>query len=258
MAVLDKHATPAVVSRVTGRSGTAFTIDVHALTRRDLLRSAPQGLLTLRHPVVRTLVHESKPFLRRVEMHRLAAQELARAGASAAERAHHGEQSLTAWDPAAVTVLDEAAARTARTAPASCAHWLDVALRHLPHAPEHTARRHELVLRRARALAACGCLRESRYLLQELIANPRRSPGGPAAGENQGRLRVRTVVLYALVERHLARCTEAVALLRREPARGPRPRRRRPARPGTGLGRAPGQRHLVRPGAPWEKRTRAT
>ncbi|MGW1719609.1 helix-turn-helix transcriptional regulator [Streptomyces sp. NPDC002156] len=229
VAVLGEHATPAMVSRVTGRSGTEFTADVHALTRRDLLRSAPQGLLTLRHPVVRTLVHESTPFLRRVEMHRLAAQELARAGASAAERAHHVEQSLTAWDPAAVAVLDEAAARTARTAPASCAHWLDVALRHLPHTPEHTARRRELVLRRARALAACGGLRESRDLLQELIATPRRSPGGPATDENQGlgenqdRLRVRAVVLCALVERHLGRCTEAVALLRRELARGPAP-----------------------------------
>ncbi|NEA61019.1 LuxR family transcriptional regulator [Streptomyces sp. SID12488] len=229
VAVLGEHATPAMVSRVTGRSGTAFTADVHALTRRDLLRSAPQGLLTLRHPVVRTLVHESTPFLRRVEMHRLAAQELARAGASAAVRAHHVAQSLTAWDPAAVAVLDEAAARTARTAPASCAHWLDVALRHLPHTPEHTARRRELVLRRARALAACGGLRESRDLLQELIATPRRSPGGPATGENKGfgehqdRLRVRAVVLCALVERHLGRCTEAVALLRRELARDPAP-----------------------------------
>lgn len=223
VAVLGEHATPAMVSRVTGRSGAAFTADVHALTRRDLLRSAPQGLLTLRHPVVRTLVHESTPFLRRVEMHRLAAQELARAGASATERAHHVEQSLTAWDPEAVAVLDEAAARTARTAPASSAHWLDVALRHLPHTPEHTARRRELVLRRARALAACGGLRESRDLLQELIATPRRSPGGPAIGENEDRLRVRAVVLCALVERHLGRCTEAVALLRRELARGPAP-----------------------------------
>ncbi|MFF3375146.1 AAA family ATPase [Streptomyces sp. NPDC002680] len=232
VAVLGEHATPAMVSRVTGRSGTAFTADVHALTRRDLLRSTPQGLLTLRHPVVRTLVHESTPLLRRVEIHRLAARELAHAGASAAERAHHVEQSLTAWDPEAVAVLEEAAARTARTAPASCAHWLDVALRHLPHTPEHTTRRRELVLQRARALAACGGLRESRDLLQELIATPRtprRSPGDPATdknqglGENQDRLRVRAVVLCALVERHLGRCTEAVALLRRELARDPAP-----------------------------------
>ena len=62
VAVLGEHATPAMVSRVTGRSGAAFTDDVHALARRDLLRSGPQGLLTLRHPVVRTLVHESTPF----------------------------------------------------------------------------------------------------------------------------------------------------------------------------------------------------
>ncbi|MDX3749405.1 helix-turn-helix transcriptional regulator [Streptomyces sp. AK08-02] len=223
VAVLGENATPAMVSRVTGHSGTAFTADVHALTRRDLLRPTPQGLLTLRHPVVRTLVHESTPLLRRVEIHRLAARELAHAGASAAERAHHVEQSLTAWDPAAVAVLEEAAARTARTAPASCAHWLEVALRHLPHTPEHTDRRRELVLRRARALAACGGLRESRDLLQELIATPRRSPGGAVKDENQDRLRVRAVVLCALVERHLGRCTEAVALLRRELTRGHAP-----------------------------------
>ncbi|MER6184240.1 AAA family ATPase [Streptomyces sp. NPDC001652] len=226
VAVLGEHATPAMVSRVTDRSGTAFTDDVHALTRRDLLRTTPQGLLTLRHPVVRTLVHEGTPVLRRAEIHRLAAQELARVGASAAERAHHVEQSLTSWDPAAVAVLDEAAARTARTAPRSCAHWLEVALRHLPETPEHAARRGELALRRARALAACGGLRESRDLLQELIVTPRRSPGGPTADEDQDQqqdLRVRAVVLCALVERHLGRSTEAVALLRRELARGPAP-----------------------------------
>ncbi|MGJ5828247.1 LuxR family transcriptional regulator [Streptomyces ossamyceticus] len=222
VAVLGEHATPAMVGRVTGRSGTALTADVHALTRRDLLRSGPQGLLTLRHPVVRTLVHESTPYLRRVEIHRLAARELARSGASAAERAHHVEQSLTAWDPEAVAVLVEAAARTARTAPASCAHWLDVALRHLPHTPEHAPCRRKLMLRRARALAACGGLRESRDLLQELIATPRRSAASPATDEDRG-LRVRAVVLCALVERHLGRCTEAVALLRRELARDPAP-----------------------------------
>lgn len=221
VAVLGEHATPAMVSRVTGRSGPAFVDDVHALTRRDLLRPTPPGLLTLRHPVVRTLVHESTPFLRRVEIHRLAARELARVGASAAERAHHVEQSLTSWDPEAVAVLDEAAARTARTAPASCAHWLDVALRHLPDTAEHAVRRRELTLRRARALASCGGLRESRALLQELIATPR-APDDPATGDDQG-LRVRAVVLCALVERHLGRSTEAVALLRRELARGPAP-----------------------------------
>ncbi|WP_097272876.1 helix-turn-helix transcriptional regulator [Streptomyces sp. TLI_55] len=222
VAVLGEHATPAMLGRVTGRFGTAFTDDVHALTHRDLLRSDPQGLLTLRHPVVRTLVHESTPFLRRVDIHRLAAEELARAGASAAERAHHVERSLTSWDPAAVAVLEEAAARTARTAPASCAHWLDVALRHLPHTDEHASRRRGLTLRRARALAACGGLRESRDLLQELIATPSRSSGGRPTDEDQD-LRVRAVVLCALVERHLGRSTEAVALLRRELARDPAP-----------------------------------
>ncbi|MFI9835103.1 AAA family ATPase [Streptomyces sp. NPDC051913] len=222
VAVLGEHATPAMLGRVTGRSGTAFTDDVDTLTHRDLLRSDPQGLLTLRHPVVRTLVHERTPFSRRVDIHRLAAEELALAGASAAERAHHVERSLTAWDPAAVAVLDEAAARTARTAPASCAHWLDVALRHLPHTVEHAPRRRELTLRRAHALAACGGLRESRDLLQELIATPSRSSDGHATDEDHD-LRVRAVVLCALVERHLGRCTEAVALLRRELARDPAP-----------------------------------
>jgi len=222
VAVLGEHATPAMLGRVTGRSGTAFTDDVHALTHRDLLRSDPQGLLTLRHPVVRTLVHESTPFLRRVDIHRLAAEELALAGVSAAERAHHVERSLTGWDPAAVAVLEEAAARTARTAPASCAHWLDVALRHLPHTGEHVSRRRELTLRRAHALAACGGLRESRDLLQELIATPSRSSGDRPTGDDQD-LRGRAVVLCALVERHLGRSTEAVALLRRELARGPAP-----------------------------------
>jgi DNA-binding CsgD family transcriptional regulator/tetratricopeptide (TPR) repeat protein len=64
------------------------------------------------------------------------------------------------------------------------------------------------MLLRARALSSCGQLRESRDLLHQVIALP--DPGDGSGS------RVSAVVLCAVVERHLGRYTEAVALLRRE------------------------------------------
>ncbi|MFJ8105827.1 AAA family ATPase [Streptomyces sp. NPDC096132] len=209
VAALGDHARPALLGPVTGHEGTRLAEDVAELTRRDLLRTTPHGRLALRHPVLRSLVHDGTDPWLRTEIHRLAAAELARTGAPLAERAHHAERSLAGWDPQAAAVLTEAADQAAHTAPASCAHWLDVVLRNLPHTAEHAARRRELMLRRARALGACGRLRESRDLLHQVIALP--GPGGDPALS-----RASAVVLCAVMERHLGRYSEAVALLRRE------------------------------------------
>ncbi|MFI1707350.1 ATP-binding protein [Streptomyces griseoruber] len=206
VAALGDHATPALLAPVTGRTPAGLAADLAELTRRDLLRTGPHGRLTLRHPVLRSLVHDGTDPWLRTETHRLAAAALARAGAPPAERAHHAERSLSGWDPETAAVLIRAAEQAADTAPASCAHWLGVVLRHLPHTPAQAARRRDLMLRRARALGACGELRASRDLLHQVIAMP-----APAGGS-----RASAVVLCAVMERHLGRYSEAVALLRRE------------------------------------------
>ncbi|MBP5910777.1 hypothetical protein F3K40_44150 [Streptomyces sp. LBUM 1478] len=68
------------------------------------------------------------------------------------------------------------------------------------------------MLRRAEALGACGGLLESRDLLHEVISL---SPPGTDDGVRAG-----AVTLCAVMERHLGRYAEAIALLRRELARG--------------------------------------
>lgn len=218
LAVLGDRGSSALLAVVTGRDEAEVDADLGALADRDLLRPVAGGRWALRHPVLRAVVHESTQPLERVRMHRLAAAALAAAGAPASERAHHVEQSLTGWDPQAVAVLSEAAERSASTAPASSAHWLGVALTHLPDQPQHTTLRRDLMLRRARALGVCGGLRESRDLLHEVIAM---SPPDEAAAS--GSVRASAVALCAVMERHLGRYAEAVALLRRELSRTPGP-----------------------------------
>ncbi|MEH0501406.1 AAA family ATPase [Streptomyces scabiei] len=212
VAVLGDHAAPALVAAVTGRDEIELDADLRELTARDLARPGPDGRWALRHPVLRSLVHDTTDPLLRTRMHHLAAAELARIGAPVTERAHHVERSLTGWDPDAVTVLTEAARQAAATAPASSAHWLGVALTHLPERPAHGALRRDLMLRRAEALGACGGLLESRDLLHEVISL---SPPGTDDGVRAG-----AVTLCAVMERHLGRYAEAIALLRRELARG--------------------------------------
>ncbi|MFE3515202.1 AAA family ATPase [Streptomyces sp. NPDC059166] len=214
IALLGDQAVHPVIREVTGRTDAELDHDLEALTRRDLVRPGPGGRMVPRHPVIRTLVHDSTAPGRRASIHRAAAAELARTGAPAADRAQHIERSVTTWDPQAYAVLRQAAEQTASTAPTSCAHWLLAALRILPDTPEHAAERRDLMLWRARALGVAGELRESRDLLHRVIA---------AAGPEDSGVRTSAVVLCALTERHLGRFSEALALLRRELNRTPEP-----------------------------------
>ncbi|MET9676091.1 AAA family ATPase [Streptomyces sp. NPDC006482] len=214
IAVLGDHAVSPVIRRVAGRTDAELDDDLDTLARRDLVRRGPGGRMVLRHPVIRTLVHESTAVRRRVEIHQAAAAELARIGAPAVDQALHVERSVTTWDPQAYAVLRKAAEQTASTAPTSCAHWLQAALRLLPDTAEHAAERRDLMLRRARALGVAGGLRESRDLLHQVIST---------AGPDETGVRTSAVVLCALTERHLGRYPEAIALLRRELSRQPEP-----------------------------------
>ncbi|WP_063757866.1 ATP-binding protein [Streptomyces fulvoviolaceus] len=214
-AVLGDHITPDMISAITNARVADVIEALHQLMRRDLLRQG-QGQggrgLALRHPLIRALVHESVAPWWREELHRRAAAELEGAGASAVERAHHLEQSLTRWDPQAAAVLTTAAEQSAATAPAVSAHWLQVVLRLLPDTPEYKLRRRELTLLRAHALGMAGGLRESRNLLHQLIDLP---------GEDDDAVHIAAVALCAMMECRLGRYPESDALLRRELARSP-------------------------------------
>jgi len=215
-AVLGDHTTPAMIDTLT-RSGSAEAAEaLRGLMERDLLRPGPGGRrLTLRHPLIRALIHEDIDPWQREELHRRAAAGLAAAGAPVVERAHHVEQSVTYWDPQATDVLIKAAEQTAATAPATSAHWLGVVLRLLPDGSEHLAARRELTLRRAQALGVSGGLQESRDLLCQVMDMP--APG------RYDEVRTFAVTLRAQIERQLGRHREAEALLRRELARSPGP-----------------------------------
>ncbi|MFD8411867.1 AAA family ATPase [Streptomyces sp. NPDC059650] len=236
VAVLGDHSTPPLLALTAAAPDLAgLHADLSALARRDLLRPGPGGMWSLRHPVLRAVVHENTEHHRRAGMHRRAAAALAGAGAAASVRAHHVERALTGWDPELADVLLEAAGQSETTAPASSAHWLGVVLRVMPDTPPYTARRRELLLKRARALSVCGNLRESRDLLHEVIAAIPADGGGagagPAGGDDgnggDGRdgavMRAAAVTLCASMERHLGQYRASVALLRRELRRRPAP-----------------------------------
>ncbi|MFE0509533.1 ATP-binding protein [Streptomyces sp. NPDC058964] len=214
VAVLGDHATTPMLAVATGLTTGETDDHADALAARDMLRSGPGGRWMLRHPVLRALVYEDIAPGRRAEVHRRAAQELARRGVPVTERAHHVARSLTGWDPRAAAVLTEAAAQFESTAPGTAAHLLDVVLRHMPDTPELVRDRGEIVLARARALGVSGSLRESRNLLHGLIRT---------SGKDHPELRTEAVAQCAVMERYLGHSPEATALLRGELSRHPGP-----------------------------------
>ena len=156
-----------------------------------------------RHPLVRRAVYESAPGGWLLGAHERCAQVLAERGAPAAARAHHVEYAARHGDLAAVAVLAEAGAAAILRAPTSAARWFSAALRLMPD-DARGEQRVELLLARARALAAEGRLDESHADLLESIAL---APAG-AIG-----LRVQLTTTCAGVERLLGRHEEAHARL---------------------------------------------
>ncbi|MFC1414713.1 AAA family ATPase [Streptacidiphilus sp. N1-12] len=215
-AVLGDHANPAMIARLTSLAPEQVADALRELMQRDLLRPGHHGRpTTLRHPLIRALIHENIDAWQREEFHRRAAAELAAAGASVLDQAHHVEQSVTYWDPRAAAVLVAAAEQSAAAAPATAAHWYRVALRLLPDSPEHLAARRELTLAQARALGVSGGLQQSRDLLCQVMTM--------AAPDGYDDVHTAAVTLRAQLERLLGRHREAEALLRRELGRSPGP-----------------------------------
>ncbi|MGW2520690.1 helix-turn-helix transcriptional regulator [Streptomyces sp. NPDC001617] len=215
-AVLGEDTTPAMLGSLTDSTPQDVIEALRGLTVRDLVRRGHDGRrLALRHPLIRALVHEGIEPWRRDELHRRAAAELAGAGASVVQQAHHVEQSVSSWDQQAAAILIAAAEQTVAIAPATSAHWLQVVLRILPDSREHLAKRGELMLLRARALGMSGGLKESRDLLHQVMDMPE--------ADGYEDIRTSAVMLGVRMERKLGHHREAEALLRRELDRSPGP-----------------------------------
>jgi DNA-binding NarL/FixJ family response regulator len=161
---LELAATAAATSEATS------TDVLDELLRVDLIRStdAPRRF-RFRHPLVRRAVYETTSSAWRFGAHERCAQALAARGARAPARAHHVERSAREGDHAAVAVLREAGEDALRLAPASAARWFGGALRLLPQGAP-TADRVELLVARARALAAAGQFSESHEAMLEAVA----------------------------------------------------------------------------------------
>lgn len=163
------------ISGVTQEDGLA---SLDELVAGDLVRptEVPRRF-RFRHPLVRRAVYESLPPGARLVAHERCAKTLATRGASAAERAHHVEQSARPGDPAAVAVLREAGDSARTSAPASAQRWFEAVLRLLPWEtpPED---RQAVLLALAEAQAATGEFERSRTSLLECIAlaDARESP----------------------------------------------------------------------------------
>jgi DNA-binding CsgD family transcriptional regulator len=122
---------------------------------------------SFRHPVVRRTVYAATKDGWRLGAHARVRDALTGQGASATELAHHVEQAATPGDEEAIAVLQRAAQETAPLGPGPAAHWFEAALRLLPEA--EAARRLELLVPMATALAASGRLEESRTAVLEAL-----------------------------------------------------------------------------------------
>ena len=174
------------------------------LSRPDLIRQTDvPRRFRFRHPLVRRAVYDSTPGGWRLGAHERCASALAALGAPAADRAHHVQRSARQGDSAAVAILRDAGEAATQRAPASAAIWFGDALRLLPEAAPAEARV-ELLLARARVLAASGQFAEGHAALLESIGLV---PSEAAA------LRVRLTTACAGIEHLLGRHEEAHARL---------------------------------------------
>jgi DNA-binding CsgD family transcriptional regulator/tetratricopeptide (TPR) repeat protein len=161
---------PELAAAAAGVSEDATMEAVDELLELDLIRQTDvPRRFRFRHPLVRRAVYETTPGGWRLGAHERCAEALAARGAAAVARAYHVERSAREGDLGAVAVLREAGEAAARLAPESAARWFGGALRLLAQtAPAQD--RVELLLARARALAAAGHFAGSHAALLEAMA----------------------------------------------------------------------------------------
>ena len=200
------------------------------LTARDIVRPASAGRLQFRHPLVRRAAYDCAAPPWRLGAHARVAAHLAEVGAPAMLRAHHVERSAPFGDQAATATLITAARDTAAQAPATAAHWLEVALRIMPvmspspnenpnenpneKPDESPDRQLELLLEIAKLRAVSGQLIEGRDAALKAL---RRLPPADYAK------RALAARFCALMERQLDRPAEARSVLLGELRRIPDP-----------------------------------
>jgi DNA-binding NarL/FixJ family response regulator len=178
------------------------------LVVRDLLRPQAEGTRWRhRHPLLRHVVYMRTPPGWRLAAHCRAVDELALRGESNMMIAEHLSRCASPGNRWAIDRLADAAAMAMRIAPASAAHWLDVALRLLPADEACAARRVEMLAERVTALHRSGQLAQARTAVHDALA---------AVTPDMAEQRTRLVGLAATVERLLGRHDEARALLRAE------------------------------------------
>jgi ATP/maltotriose-dependent transcriptional regulator MalT len=177
---------------------------VDELLGLDLVRTTDvPRRFRFRHPLVRRAAYEETAAAWRLGAHQRCAEALAARGASAAARAHHVERSARQGDLTAVAILTEAGSAASRLAPESAARWFGGALQLLPHTAA-AGDRVELLLARARALAAAGHFADSHEALVEAIA---------IVPEQSSALLMTVATTCAREERFLGRYDEAHARL---------------------------------------------
>ncbi len=195
-----------LAAAAAARSEAATMNALDELLRLDLVRTTDlPRRFRFRHPLLRRAAYQSAAGAWRVGAHERCAETLAARGATAAARAHHVERSAREGDLAAAVTLRDAGEAAARLAPESAARWYGAALRLLPQSAS-AEDRVELMVARARALAAAGQFAESHEALLEAIAIV---PEGSAA------LSTTVATACARLERFLGRYEQAHARLAR-------------------------------------------
>ena len=159
---------PELAAAAAGASEDSTMEAVDELLELDLIRQTDvPRRFRFRHPLVRRAVYETTPGGWRLGAHERCAEALAARGAAAVARAYHVERSAREGDLGAVAVLREAGEAAARLAPEALRDGSGGA------AAAQTAPaedRVELLLARARALAAAGHFADSHAALLEAMA----------------------------------------------------------------------------------------
>ena len=133
------------------------------------IMTAAEHAFTFRHPLLRRAVGEMIPRPARKALHRQYGEILLARGEPAARAASHLLQAAHSGDPASLAGLDQAAARTLRTAPQTAA---DLALRALELTPPADPAALSRAVAAAEAMTAAGRLDQAARLAGDLLARP--------------------------------------------------------------------------------------
>ena len=133
------------------------------------IMTAAEHTFTFRHQLLRRAVGEIIPHPARKALHRQYGEILLTRGEPAARAASHLLQAAHSGDPASLAGLDQAAARTLRTAPQTAA---DLALRALELTPPADPAALSRAVAAAEAMTAAGRLDQAARLAGDLLARP--------------------------------------------------------------------------------------